>query len=79
LSDDNDFIQDFDTKEKVKLVKKYLKGLTAEQREVVISRIWEDKPYKEIAEILGKSETSCRMAFSRALQTLVTSFETKTY
>jgi RNA polymerase sigma-70 factor, ECF subfamily len=79
LSDGEDFTQDFDAKEKIKTVKKYLKALNSEQREIVLLRVWEDKTYREIAKILGKSEPSCRMAYSRAIQTLVAFVETKTY
>jgi len=33
----------------------------------VILRIWDGLPYREIGALLGKSENSCKMAFSRAL------------
>lgn len=48
-------------------VEKYLKDLTAEQRDVVFLRLWQDLSYAEIAQILGKSEASCKMMFSRVL------------
>ncbi len=40
--------------------------LSPVQREVVVLRAWDGLSYKEIAEILDKSEASCKVAFSRA-------------
>ncbi|HMO77827.1 MAG TPA: sigma-70 family RNA polymerase sigma factor [Candidatus Paceibacterota bacterium] len=54
----------------LKTVQKYLETLDARQREILTLRIWEDKPYKEIAEILGGSEDSIKMAFSRGIREL---------
>lgn len=56
-----------DAKEHVAKVQKYLSTLHEEQREIIIMRVWNDLSYKEIAEILGKSEASCKMMFSRAI------------
>ncbi|GAC1413566.1 MAG: sigma-70 family RNA polymerase sigma factor [Candidatus Doudnabacteria bacterium] len=49
-------------------VKEYLKELPDEQRDIVIMRAWDDLSYKEIAEILNKSEASCKMSFYRTLE-----------
>lgn len=70
-----DFARDFDSAESLKKVKEKLKDLKAEQREIVILHIWEEMSYGEIAEIMGKSENACKMAFLRAVKTLVASFE----
>jgi len=70
LAGDEDIGGDIDTAEKLKDVKKYLKTLKAGQREVVILRVWEGLSYKEIAQIIGKTENSCKMMFSRTIQTL---------
>lgn len=58
--------------EKIELekVKGYLKTLTGEQREIVLLRIWEQMSYAEIADIMNKSEASCKMMFSRTMKTL---------
>lgn len=48
-------------------VKEYLQKLSAEQREIVLLRLWEGLSYQEIATIMHKSEASCKMSFSRAL------------
>jgi RNA polymerase sigma-70 factor (ECF subfamily) len=54
----------------LKTVQTYLETLDAKQREIITLRIWEDKSYKEIAEILGGSEGSVKMAFSRGIREL---------
>lgn len=51
-------------------LQKYLHEISAEQREIIILRIWEELSYKEIAEIVGKSEGSCKMAFARGIKKL---------
>ncbi|HBB38217.1 MAG TPA: hypothetical protein DEP63_04770 [Candidatus Magasanikbacteria bacterium] len=51
-------------------LKPYLAQLSSEQRDILVLRLWQAKSYKEIADILGKSEASCKMAFSRSLKTL---------
>jgi RNA polymerase sigma-70 factor (ECF subfamily) len=51
---------------------KALNSLSAIQREVVILRVWEDMPYREISVLTGKSEASCKMLFSRTLKKLKT-------
>lgn len=54
----------------LKTVQTYLETLDARQREIITLRIWEDKSYKEIAEIIGGSEASVKMAFSRGIREL---------
>ena len=54
----------------LKTVQAYLETLDVRQREIITLRIWEDKSYKEIAEIIGGSEASIKMAFSRGIREL---------
>ena len=61
---------DTDIKLKVETVKKYLQKLTTDQRDIVIMRVWQQMSYSEIADIMGKTNSSCKMAFSRAISTL---------
>ena len=70
LANEEDILCDLDTKEKLTEVKKYLKKLKSEQREIVILRVWEGMSYKEISEAVGKSEASCKMSFSRTIHQL---------
>ncbi|MSR87098.1 RNA polymerase sigma factor [Candidatus Peribacteria bacterium] len=55
-----------------KLVHKALASLKPLQREVVMLRVWEGLPYKEIARITGKSEGNCKLLFFRACSQLRT-------
>lgn len=49
-------------------VSKYLDTLNPKQREIITLRIWEELSYREIAEIVGGSEDSVKMAFSRSIR-----------
>lgn len=42
------------------------KGLTSEERDILILRLGEDLDYAEIAKRLHSTESACRMKFSRA-------------
>lgn len=61
-----------DTENRILLeeLKEYLGKLKAAQREVIIMRIWMDMPYREIAGVLGKSESSLKMMFGRTIKLL---------
>lgn len=72
LADTQDCARDLDVKLRLAAVEKYLKKLSAAQRELIIMRVWQDLPYKEIAEITGKSEAACKMAYARAIGQLRT-------
>jgi RNA polymerase sigma-70 factor (ECF subfamily) len=68
LSSDDDIVSDAENKEKIKKLKTHLKKLTGDQRDVIILRVWDNMSYKEISEIIGKSEANCKMIFSRATE-----------
>jgi RNA polymerase sigma-70 factor (ECF subfamily) len=51
-------------------VRTYLEKLSPKQREIITLRIWEEKSYREIAEIVDGTEDSVKMAFSRAMKDL---------
>ncbi|MBN1778678.1 MAG: sigma-70 family RNA polymerase sigma factor [Candidatus Buchananbacteria bacterium] len=70
LASDSDIAKDTEIKTQLKEVEKYLNQLDSAQREIIILRVWEQMSYKEIAEIVGKSEASCKMMFLRSLEKL---------
>jgi RNA polymerase sigma-70 factor, ECF subfamily len=70
LSGDEDLERDLDAKTKLTEVEKYLHKLKGEQRDIIIMRVWQEMSYAEIAGVLGKSEASCKMAYSRAIALL---------
>jgi RNA polymerase sigma-70 factor (ECF subfamily) len=51
-------------------VSEYLETLSAKQREIITLRVWEEMSYQEIAAIVGGSEDSVKMAFSRGIREL---------
>jgi RNA polymerase sigma-70 factor (ECF subfamily) len=70
ISDTTDIALEVDTSISVDALKKELKNLSSTDRDIIIMRIWQDLSYKEIADIVGKSEASCKMTYSRALAKL---------
>lgn len=48
-------------------LKKYLSALKPEHRQIIIMRVWDGMSYREISQVLGKSEESCKMMFSRVI------------
>lgn len=72
LKDDTDTVSELDNAEEVKKVKEYLHTLTPTERDIIIMRVWQELSYKEIAEIIGKTEANCKMIYSRTLKKLKT-------
>lgn len=68
--DSTDIIGDVETAREIAKVKKYLSSLSSAERDVVIMRVWQELSYKEIAEITGRSEASCKMTYSRSIKKL---------
>ncbi len=67
LPDKSDLAAKIDNREFLNQVQKYIHQLQPEQREIVLLRLWDNLPYQEIAKLVGKTEASCKMMFSRAL------------
>ena len=70
LSNNEDVSADADTKLKVQNIQEYIKKLSSTERDILIMRIWQDMPYKEIAEIINKSEGNCKVIFGRTIKKL---------
>lgn len=70
LSDNTNIPRDFDNREQLQKVWRYLKDLDAKQRDIVIMRIWDGLSHREIAETLSMTEASVKMAFSRTMSKL---------
>jgi RNA polymerase sigma-70 factor (ECF subfamily) len=56
-------------------LRKALTGLPAKQREVVVLRLVEGRPFAEIAATLGITEPACKMRFVRGLASVRDVFE----
>lgn len=62
--------RDTDTSLHMDRVQKYLKELSSREREIILMRVWGEASYEEIANALGVSEASCKMAYSRGIKKL---------
>ncbi len=72
ISDDTDIVGDLHRAEDAKGLQQHLKKLSKLERDIIIMRIWQEMPYKEIAEVIGKTETNCKVTYSRSIQKLRT-------
>ena len=70
IADDTDIVTGLDNTADIIKVKKFLKELNGLERDIIFMRVWQELPYKDIAEIIGKSEANCKMIFSRSLKKL---------
>ena len=70
ISSDDDIELDIENREKIRKLKSHLKNLSSDQRDVVMLRVWNGMSYKEISDIMGKTDTNCKMIFSRATEKL---------
>jgi len=67
LASSTNIERDVDTIRSLEKVQKFLKDVPAQQRDIVIMRVWDGLSHKEIAEVLGISESTSKMAFSRII------------
>ncbi len=74
LSNDEDVVQDLKIAEKYQKVRDYMEMLTAEQREIVLLRVWQGYKFQEIAEIVDKSEGACKVMFKRVIDKMQADF-----
>jgi DNA-directed RNA polymerase specialized sigma24 family protein len=68
LKDDISIENNIDTAKKISEVKKLLYNLKEEQKNIVIMRVWDQMTFSEIASVMGKSESSCKMSFYRSIE-----------
>ncbi len=62
--------RDTDFQMKLESIQKYMDKLKPEQREIILLRVWGGHSFKEIAEIMGKTEAACKMSFKRVMEKL---------
>ncbi|MEK7583625.1 MAG: sigma-70 family RNA polymerase sigma factor [Patescibacteria group bacterium] len=72
LGADDETPRDIDTRDRLAKVHDAVQKLPAQQRDIIMLRVWSELSFKEIAAVVGKSEASCKMAFSRSLAKLRT-------
>lgn len=67
LTDGKSASVEMDNRILVEKVSKLLENLDARQREVILLRLWQDLPFKEITDIAGVSTANAKMIFGRGL------------
>lgn len=70
LGEESEIAKDLDIASQINKVKNYLKELKPAQRDIIVMRLWDQLSYSEISDILGKSESSCKMMYSRSISKL---------
>ncbi|MDD3301298.1 MAG: RNA polymerase sigma factor [Patescibacteria group bacterium] len=68
-ADDNVF-EEVEKRLKIEKLREGLSHLKASEREILMLRLWQDLPFKEIAIILDKNEGATKMSFARAMESL---------
>lgn len=65
-----DWLEKLDRSEKIQNVKKALENVSADYKEVIILRFFEDQSVEEVSQIVGKSEENVRVIQHRAIRKL---------
>lgn len=72
IADVKNLKTNLENKDMLQKIEIALTKLSEKEREIIMLRVWDELSYKEIANVLGKSEASLKMASSRALKALRT-------
>lgn len=70
LGSDEDVVSGVENRLAFEKAKAALGKLDASKREIVMMRLWEGLSYQEIAQVTGKTETNCKVIFSRTMDAL---------
>jgi len=70
LKSDDDVLSEVDDRLKIEKLRQGLARLKVSEREILMLRLWQDLPFKEIALILDKNEGAAKMSFARAMESL---------
>ncbi len=70
LASETDISVEFDSQAEFTEIRAALRKISPRQREIILLRIWEGLKFREIAEVLGKSEAAVKMDFARGLKSL---------
>lgn len=70
LAGKEDVARDVEMRLKLEEVHKYLQALSAEQREIIVMRVWQEMSFQEIADVTARSEAAVKMNFSRSIRKL---------
>lgn len=67
IHNQSDLAVDYDNKQLLEQVSRYLERLEPRQRQIVVMRLWEDLSYQEISEIMGLTADNCKVIFYRSM------------
>ncbi|MCF7846322.1 MAG: sigma-70 family RNA polymerase sigma factor [Candidatus Peribacteraceae bacterium] len=70
LASDDDLAAEFAAKNEFAEIRAALRQISPRQREIILLRIWEGLKFREIAEVLEKSEAAVKMDFARGIKSL---------
>ncbi|MDD3301757.1 MAG: RNA polymerase sigma factor [Patescibacteria group bacterium] len=70
LKADDDVLGEVEERLKIEKLQQGLARLKSSEREILMLRLWQGLPFKEIAVILGKNEGAAKMSFARAMESL---------
>ena len=70
IDPDVDLDRDISGKEEMTLIRSCMARLPANQRKILEMRVFEDRPYDEIAKTMGMSEVNVRVHLSNARKKL---------
>jgi RNA polymerase sigma factor (sigma-70 family) len=70
LSSDHDIPAEIAGRLDAEKLREALKALDPQKREIILLRLWDGLSYKEIAALTGKTETNCKVIFSRTVAAL---------
>jgi RNA polymerase sigma-70 factor (ECF subfamily) len=65
-----------DASMQIEKIRDYLSQLEPVQRDIILMRVWQEQPYKVIAEAVGKTEANCKVIYSRTIKELRRSLAT---
>ncbi len=74
VSSGEDIETNADTNLRLEKIKTFLQKLKPDQREVILLRVWDDLPFREIASITGKTEANSKMIFGRGVKKIKEAF-----
>ncbi|MFH0834707.1 MAG: sigma-70 family RNA polymerase sigma factor [Patescibacteria group bacterium] len=70
LADATDISAEFAQKSDFDEIRSALQKISPRQREIILLRIWDGMKFREIAEVLEKSEAAVKMDFARGIKNL---------
>lgn len=70
IADPDRLDRDIENRDRLERIRRALAAFPSDQRDIAILRLWEDRSYREIADIVGKSEANCKVIYSRTIAKL---------